>query len=117
MIASCWWARRRWYRLTMAWRWIKDAEHLSIEEAREQLRDLVRHVRKYGFSGGPITIGEHEPEVVVISRSRHELIMDLLERHGGLEELAEAERSETPTDEDVRRVAEQLGVEAPAARQ
>ncbi len=109
---SCWNRRlHRWYRVDMAPRAL---EHFSIEEAQAQLKNLVKGIRQYGVRGGPITIGEHEPEVVVISRSRYELIMDLLKEHGGLEELAQAERDATPTDAEVRAAAEQLGIEVPA---
>ncbi len=104
----------RWYGGVVAWRQIKQTTLLSIEEAREELRSLVKGLRQYGVRGGPIAIGEHEPEAVMLSRTRHELIMALLERHGGLEELAEAERRETPTDADVARVADQLGVDVGA---
>lgn len=105
----CW-----WYRVGMAWRWLTNVEHLSVDEAQAQLKNLVKGLRQYGVRGGPVSIGEHEPEVVVISRSRHELLMDLLERHGALEELAEAERHETPSEADLHRVASELDIELPA---
>jgi hypothetical protein len=105
-----------WYGLAVAWRWLKGVEQLSIEEAQRQLRSLVKGVRQYGVSGGPVGIGEHEPEAVLLSRARHELLMDLLERHGALDELAEAERREAPSEQDVDEAARQLGVRTGAAR-
>ena len=105
---------RWWYRVAMAWRWLANVEHLSIDDAQAQLKNLVKGIRQYGVRGGPVSIGEHEPEVVMISRSRHELLMDLLERHGALDELAEAEQHETPSEADLGQVASELDIDLPA---
>jgi len=94
---------------------LRPATHLSSDKAQSKLKSLVRCIGQDGVLGGPLLIGEPgDPGVVVISRMRHELIMNLLEEHGGLEELAQAERYATPTDAEVRAAAEQLGVELPA---
>lgn len=100
----------------MAWRWIEGAQRHTLAEASEHLRSMVKGIRQYGVHGGPEVIEDPEPEVVVMSVRRHELLMDLLERHGGLEELRAAEEAQTPSQEDIERAAEELGItlESPA---
>jgi hypothetical protein len=93
-------------------RWVDASRRLTIDQARDRLTELVKGIWQLGIRGGPQPIGEHEVEVVVLSVDRHELIMDLLEKHGGLRDLQVAELQATPAWEDVEKTAADLELPA-----
>lgn len=99
-------------RLLKLWKWIDATKRLSTEQAAAELVDMVKGLRQYGVQGGPVAIGDEDVEAVLISAHRHELLIDLLERHGAIVELEAAERDATPTWEAIQQVAADLGVDA-----
>ncbi|MGI8412223.1 MAG: hypothetical protein ACR2LV_05025 [Solirubrobacteraceae bacterium] len=99
-------------RLLKLWKWIDATKRLSTEQAAAELVDMVKGLRQYGVQGGPVAIGDEDVEAVLISAHRHELLIDLLERHGAIVELEAAERDATSTWEAIQQVAADLGVDA-----